>query len=126
MKILIVDDSPFMILVCRQTLEKAGYTVVGEAFDGEEAIEKAEIFEPHLVIMDIALPKVNGFEAAKVILNSLPETKILVISAIDEEWVQERSVAAGCTDFLAKPFGAAELIERVQRLADSTEGLKYG
>lgn len=126
MKIMIVDDSPFMTLVCRQALEKAGYDIVGEAYDGKEAIEKAISLKPDVVVMDIALPKVNGFEASKKILESAPGTFILVISAIDEDWVQENSALAGCSGFLAKPFDASALIEKVDGLKSSVEGLRYG
>ncbi|NQZ18259.1 MAG: response regulator [Bdellovibrionales bacterium] len=54
MKVLIVDDSSFITLFCRQALLKEGYEVVGEAYDGEEAVEKAFQLKPHLVLMDIA------------------------------------------------------------------------
>lgn len=126
MKVLIVDDSSFIILVCKQTLEKSGYEVVGEAYDGLEAVEKAQELKPDLIIMDIALPKKNGFEATEIILDFLPKTKILAVSAIDEEWVKEKAIQAGCFDFLAKPFETVQLLDAVERSKKSVGDLKYG
>jgi two-component system chemotaxis response regulator CheY len=126
MKIMIVDDSSFIILFCRQALEKSGFDVVGEAYDGIEAIEKAQELTPDVVIMDIALPKKNGFEATESILEQNPNTKILAISALDEDWIREKALKAGCFDFLAKPFEATQLINQMENLAGESEGLKYG
>ena len=126
MKVMIVDDSSFIILFCRQALEKSGFEIVAEAYDGSEAIEKAQQYKPDVVIMDIALPKKNGFEATESILEFNPSTKILAISALDEDWIREKALKAGCFDFLAKPFEAMQLISLVENLAQEAEGLKYG
>ncbi len=126
MKIMIVDDSSFIILFCRQALEKSGFNVVGEAYDGVEAVEKAQELNPDVVIMDIALPKKNGFEATESILELNPNTKILAISALDEDWIREKALKAGCFDFLAKPFEATQLINQMENLVGDSEGLKYG
>ena len=126
MKVLIVDDSSFIVLVCRQALEKSGYQVVGEAYDGFEAIGKAQELKPDLIIMDIAMPKKNGFEATKIIQEFLPKTKVLAISAIDEDWIKEKAIQAGCFDFLAKPFETIQLLDVVARAKDLAEDLKYG
>jgi two-component system, chemotaxis family, chemotaxis protein CheY len=126
MKALIVDDSSFIMLICRQTLEKAGIEVVGEAYDGLEAIEKASKLKPDLVILDIALPKKNGFEVSQYIHDILPETHILAISAIEEDWVKKKVLEAGCFNFLAKPFETSELINILNFLKSSKKELKYG
>lgn len=126
MKVLIVDDSSFIVLVCRQTLEKSGYQVVGEAYDGEDAVEKAMAFKPDLVIMDIALPKKNGFEATKEIQARLPKTKILAVSAVDEDMIKEQAISAGCFDFLSKPFESVELLDKIERIKSASGELKYG
>lgn len=127
MKVMIVDDSSFIVLVCRQALEKSGYQVVAEAYDGVEAVELAEKTQPDFIIMDIALPKKNGFEATMMIHEFLPKTKILAISAVDEDWVREKAIQSGCFDFLAKPFETITLISILDQLRDtSEESLKYG
>ncbi len=126
MKVLIVDDSSFVILVCRQALEKSGYEVVGEAYDGVSAVEMAESSQPDFVIMDIALPRKNGFEATQMIQEILPKVKVLAVSAIDEDWVRDKAIESGCFDFLPKPFDTIALISRLDEMKDSLGDLKYG
>ncbi len=126
MKVLIVDDSSFVILVCRQALEKSGYEVVGEAYDGISAIEMAEKTQPDFVIMDIALPKKNGFEATQLIQEILPKVKVLAISAVDEDWVRDKAIESGCFDFLPKPFDTVALVSCLDDAKDAHGGLKYG
>ena len=126
MRVLIVDDSSFITLFCRQALQKAGYEVVGEAYDGEEAVKMAFQHKPQLILMDIALPKKNGFEAAKAIMEKLPRTKIIAISALEEEWVGERYKQSGCVAFLAKPFDVKTLMENIEKIFDPDGELMYG
>lgn len=126
MKVLVVDDSSFIHLVCRQVLEKAGHEVVGQAYDGEEAIEKAQVTLPELIIMDIAMPKKNGLEATEAILEFLPTTKVIAVSAIDEDWLKEKADQVGCFAFLPKPFENKVLLGLVDKAADDEEELKYG
>jgi two-component system chemotaxis response regulator CheY len=126
MKVLIVDDSSFILLVCRQALERSGYEVVGEAEDGASAVEIAEQTRPDFVIMDIALPKKNGFEATQMIHEVLPKAKVLAISAVDEDWIRDKAIASGCFDFLPKPFDTVTLISLLDDAKDSQGDLKYG
>ena len=125
MKVMVVDDSSFILLICKQALEKSGYEVV-EALDGIEAVEKAQEHQPDFVIMDIALPKKNGFEATIMIQELLPKTKVLAISAIEEDWVKEKAIQSGCFDFLPKPFEAVHLLSLLDKAKDSSGDLKYG
>lgn len=126
MRVLIVDDSSFIILFCRLALTKAGYEVVGEAYDGEEAVEKALELKPNLILMDIALPKKNGFEAAQEIINKLPRTKVIAISALEESWLSEKCEQSGCDSFIPKPFDAKTLIEHIKSALGEDEELMYG
>ncbi len=126
MKVMIVDDSSFIQLVCRQALEKSGYQVVAEAYDGEEAVELAKNTQPDFVIMDIALPKKNGFEATLAIHEILPKAQVLGISAVDEDWIRDKAIESGCFDFLAKPFETLELIDIFDKVKASIGELKYG
>ena len=126
MKVLIVDDSSFITLFCRQALTKAGYEVVGEAYDGEEAVEKALALKPHLVLMDIALPKKNGFDASQIIMEKLPRTKIIAISALEEAWLSERCEQSSCVSYLTKPFDAKTLIDEIKKIFDEDGELMYG
>jgi len=126
MKILIVDDSSFINLIAKKSLKDAGYNVVGEAYDGLQAIEMAKSERPDIVIMDIALPKMNGLDASKKILENNPEIKILAMSALDEDWIEEQSLANGCISFLRKPFHAKDLVDTVGSIAPEMEVRKHG
>lgn len=126
MKVLLVDDSSFINLIARKALKDSGYDVVGEAYDGVQACEIAEKMAPDIVIMDIALPKMNGLQASQRILKAQPHIKILAMSALDEDWVKEQSLASGCISFLRKPFHAQDLVEAVRELGHPREYLKHG
>lgn len=123
-KILIVDDSSFIILVCRQILEKSGYEVIADSYDGIDAVEKACLLKPDIILMDIALPLQNGIEATKKILQALPNTKILAMSAVNEDWLKDKAIEAGCYAFLAKPFDPEQLIAYIEQSKERE--LKYG
>jgi len=126
LNIYLIDDSSFINLVCRQALSKSGHKILGESYDGEDGVKSVLAMKPDLVIMDIALPKKNGIEATIEILKSQPDLKIIAISALEEEWVEERVRAAGCIDFLKKPFTAEELVDKVTHVLGNEEELKYG
>ena len=126
MKVLIVDDSSFIVLICRQALDKTDHEIVGEAYDGEKAIDLASKYAPDLILMDIALPKKNGFEATSAILEVLPNTKVLAISALDDDWVRDKAIEAGCYDILNKPFEAKDLVAKVEQANQESGDLKYG
>ncbi|MEM7647266.1 MAG: response regulator [Pseudomonadota bacterium] len=127
MRILIVDDSSYICLFCRQVLSRLGnYEIVGECHDGIEAVNQAVNFSPDLVIMDVALPRKNGLEAAELIIQTNPNTKVLAISAVDEDWVKDKAIESGCYAFLAKPFDHNQLIEYVEKANSESEERKYG
>ena len=92
MKIMIVDDSTYMCLFCRQILTEAGYEVVGEAHDGVSATSQAMVLEPDVILMDMALPKKNGMEAAELILQNQANVKIIAMSAIEEDWIGQKAI----------------------------------
>ncbi|MCB0377151.1 MAG: response regulator [Bdellovibrionales bacterium] len=126
MKVMIVDDSSFIMLVCKQALTAGGHEVVGEAFDGEEAISLAKTCDPDIILMDIALPKKNGLEATAEILKYTPHVKVIAISALDEPWVKEKTQQVGCFSFLAKPFDAKALLQAIADTVTSEGDVRYG
>ncbi len=126
MKVLIVDDSSFIHLVCKQAFEKAGHTVLDGAFDGEEAVEKARDLQPDVIVMDIAMPKKNGFEATVLIKEFAPDVPVIAVSAVDEDWIRDKAIEAGCFDFLPKPFETLKLIALTEGAFQDGGELKYG
>lgn len=115
-KILIVDDAMFMRKLMGDILTKAGYDVVAEAGNGEEAYIKYKEHRPDLVTMDITMPDVNGIEGVKLITGEFPDAKVLMCSAMGQEGMVIDSVKAGAKGFIVKPFVADKVIAEVQKL----------
>jgi two-component system chemotaxis response regulator CheY len=116
--VLIVDDARFMRNIMRNILEEAGYTVLGEAENGREAIKMAKKFCPTLITMDILMPDMDGITSMKEILKTQPETKVIMCTAVNEVEKIEESMKSGAKDFISKPFSkdvALNTIERVMR-----------
>jgi len=115
-KILVVDDSRTALLMEREILEKrAAYQCV-TAVDGQEAVEKAQQERPDLVLMDVVMPRMNGFEACK-IMRQHPTTReipIVLVTTRGEETYMEAGFQSGCNDYVTKPVDGAELLALVQ------------
>ena len=113
--ILICDDAAFMRMMIKDILSKNGYNVVGEAENGAVAVEKYSELKPDLVLMDIRMPEMNGLDATRIIKEINHNTPVIALSAYAfEENIQEAK-AAGCDEFLAKPFRVEDLIDLVRR-----------
>jgi len=115
-KILIVDDAMFMRKLLRDILNKAGYEVVAEAGNGQEAYDKFKEHQPDLVTMDITMPEYSGIEGTKMIIADYPDAKILMCSAMGQEGMVIDSVKAGARGFIVKPFVGDKVIAEVQKL----------
>jgi DNA-binding NarL/FixJ family response regulator len=109
--IVVADDHVIVRRGLRGLLEQEpGWSVVGEAGDGREAIEKAKNLQPHLMILDITMPELNGLDAIPRILKVAPSTRILVLSMHDEEELIHRSLRAGAGGYVLKSDTAASLL----------------
>jgi len=115
LRVLIVDDQDSIRELLRRQLEKMGHTVVGKAVNGLQAIELTESLQPDIVVMDIEMPKMDGLEATRIILDKSPRPVVLLTSHEDPEMVR-RASQAGAGAYLLKPPGADE-IERTMIIA---------
>ena len=115
-KILVVDDAMFMRKLLSDILTKAGFEVVGEAGDGQEAYQKYKELLPDLVTMDITMPEVTGIEGVKMIVKDFPDAKVLMCSAMGQEGMVIDSVKSGAKGFIVKPFVPEKVIAEVQKL----------
>jgi len=115
-RILIVDDEVFFRKVLRDVLEKIGFTVVGEAGDGSEAVEKYRTLRPHVVIMDIYMPDKNGIDATKEMVALDKNARVLIASASDFDSDTEAALAAGAKAILMKPFVPREVYDTIKRV----------
>ncbi len=117
-KVLIVDDEKYVRMGIKGDTDWSliGCEVVGEASNGEEALEVAESTRPDLVISDIRMPRMDGIELAENLLDKYPETKIIFLTAYSEFEYARQAVRLGVSDYLLKPFQDGELEGAIQRL----------
>lgn len=112
MRILIVDDIPFVRKAMNQILTRLGHEVVGEATNGREAIDLYVQTQPDFVLMDLAMPLMNGIEATRQIMKINPQANVVILSSLTQENLISEAILAGAKDYVVKPFEASE-VERV-------------
>ena len=113
MRILVAEDETIIRLDLRGLLERAGYDVVAEARDGEEAVELARSEQPDLAIMDVKMPRLDGIEAARRILNERP-IPIVMLTAYGQDELVSRALEAGVFGYLVKPFREQDLLPAIR------------
>ena len=114
--VLVCDDAVFMRTMVSDILSQAGFTVVGEAENGKQAVEKYQQLKPDLVTMDIIMPEMGGIEAVKKITQMDPGARILMCSAMGQQALVQEALQAGARDFVVKPFQPRRVLEAVQRV----------
>lgn len=114
--ILIVDDLAFIKMVLRDILEKAGFRVVGEASNGEEAIRLYEEKKPDVVLMDITMPGMDGLTALKRIRALDPEARIIICSALGQQRLIVQAIQLGAKDFIVKPAQPQRVISALKKV----------
>lgn len=116
-RLVIVDDAPFIREVLRHIFAKTEIEVVAEAVDGEEAITVITREKPHVVLMDIVMPRKSGIEAAAAISKEFPLIKIIACSTVDQNSMVMRALEAGCCNYVTKPFTAEVVLKAVRNAA---------
>lgn len=117
-RVLIVDDHEVVRRGTRELLERAeGIAVVGEAQDGDEAVEKVARFQPDVVLMDVSMPRMGGTEATKQIKKSSPKTAVLALSAYDDDQYVFALLEAGAAGYLLKNVRGPQLVDAVMQVA---------
>jgi two-component system chemotaxis response regulator CheY len=111
--ILIVDDSLYMRTVIKDALEEAGYEIVGQAANGEAAIDMAMELQPDLITLDNILPDMIGTDILAVYKDEGLESEVIMISAVGQQSVIEQGMELGATDYIVKPFTPEQLVEAV-------------
>src|SRR5579859_1111563 len=114
--VLVADDNDVAQRLCKRVLEKAGYSVL-TAVDGLQAVDVAMKQHPSMILMDVAMPGIDGLEAMRRIKAAIPTMPIVIASAHSMASDRERFLAAGADNVLSKPFRLADLISIVQKLA---------
>ena len=133
MRILVAEDETIIRLDLKDLLERAGFEVVAEAKDGEEAVALARSAEPDLALMDVKMPRLDGIEAARRILDERP-IPIVMLTAYGQQELVARAAEAGVFGYLVKPFREQDLLpaihtararhEELQALREEAESLQ--
>jgi DNA-binding NarL/FixJ family response regulator len=110
MRVLLVDDHALVRNGIASLLKANDIDVVGEASDGLEALEKARQLKPDLILMDIMMPRCNGLEATRLIKAEMPEIKIIILTASDDDEALSEAVKSGAEGYLSKVFGAEKFL----------------
>ncbi len=116
-RILIADDNPTNVELLEVFLTDVDCEIA-TAVDGRDTLDKVAQFQPDVILLDIMMPKISGFEVCKRV-KSDPKTRdimVLMVTALNEDGDIERAVAAGCDDFLSKPINKLELLKRVENM----------
>lgn len=119
--VLVVDDSVYMRTVIKDALSEAGFNVVGEAENGEKAIDQALDLEPDLITLDNILPDMLGMDVLKVIKEEELESKVIMISAVGQQSVVEEGLSIGADEYIVKPFTNEQLLESVNKILGITQ-----
>ena len=114
--VLVADDNEVAQRLCKRVLEKAGYGVLIAA-DGLQAVDAALNQHPSMILMDVAMPGIDGLEAMRRIKTAMPGMPIVIASAHSMASDRERFLASGADKVLSKPFRLADLISIVEQLA---------
>jgi AmiR/NasT family two-component response regulator len=112
-RVLIAEDETIIRLDLRNLLERAGFEVCAEARDGEEAVELARQTQPEVAVLDVKMPRLDGIEAARRILDERP-IPIVMLTAYGQEELVSRAIEAGVFGYLVKPFREQDLLPAIQ------------
>ncbi len=117
-KMLLVDDDPLVRRSLRMMLELHDIPVVGEATNGEEAIDAAVKLKPTMVLMDVNMPKMDGIQAAKLIKSKLPFIHVIILTVHNEHSKVVQAIRDGCSAYVLKDSSPEQLIEVVESVAE--------
>jgi DNA-binding response OmpR family regulator len=118
-KILAVDDEPNILMSLEFILEMEGYEV-HTARDGEEALEVAERVRPDLILLDVNMPRKDGYEVCRIIRErvNMTGTKVIMLTAKGQTLEKKKGLEVGADDYVTKPFSAEDLLEKIRTMTD--------
>ncbi|MFZ6820431.1 response regulator [Undibacterium sp. Ji22W] len=114
--VLIVDDNDVTRETLRVILRHDGYNVVGEALDGDSALEMATRLKPDIILLDVIMPKVNGIEALKSIRMVMKDVFVLMVTSNTDQDIVAEAVKSGISGYIIKPFNAKKVLDTVQNV----------
>ena len=114
-RVLVVDDAAFMRKMVSDALAKGGHEVVGEAGNGNEAIQRYQELRPEVTTLDITMPEKDGLAALQEIVAFDPGAKVVMCSALGQESKVLESIKLGAKDFVVKPFQADRVLSAIEK-----------
>ncbi|MFO0897532.1 MAG: response regulator [Pirellulales bacterium] len=117
--LLITDDAMIIREMIKDAVTPAGWSVVGEAANGKQAVERYLDLRPDVVTLDLVMPEFDGLYALRGIRAADPEARILVLSALDQTPVLKEAFALGASDFICKPFDREALLQTLEMLYEA-------
>jgi two-component system, chemotaxis family, chemotaxis protein CheY len=119
-RIVVVDDSFYMRTMLKNMLTDAGYEVVGEAANGQTALDLVRETSPDLVTLDVILPDNTGLSVLKGIKQYKPDVKVIMVSAVGQEVIVNEALEIGAQAYVVKPFSEEKVLEAIQGLFQET------
>lgn len=117
LRIILAEDHTIVLEGLRSLLEKEGFDIVGEAQDGRLAVELAKKLKPDIAILDIAMPALNGIDAAREILRASPDTRTILLTIHDSNQYVVEALRAGVSGYLLKTRAASDLIQAIKEVS---------
>jgi two-component system chemotaxis response regulator CheY len=114
-KVLIVDDASVVRMIIKGILEANGFQIVGEAKNGNEALDKYRELKPDAVTMDIIMPEADGIQGLRNILGFDKKAKVIMVTAIDQRESLMDAIKAGASDYIVKPFEDERVVTAVKK-----------
>ncbi len=114
-RVLVVDDAKVVRMIIKVILEASGFTIVGEAENGHEALGKYKELKPDVVTMDIIMPEVDGIQGLKNILAFDKHAKVIMVTGIDQRESLMEAIRAGASDYIVKPFEDERVVVAVKK-----------
>jgi len=117
LRIILAEDHTIVLEGLRALLEKEGFEIVGEAQDGRSAVELAAKFKPDIAILDIAMPALNGVDAAREILRASPDTRTILLTIHEDNQYVVEALRAGVSGYLLKTKAASDLVQAIKEVS---------
>lgn len=118
-RLLVVDDAMIIRELIKEAASDAGFEIVGEAANGQDAIERFQELRPDVVTLDLVMPKYDGLHALDGILALDPHAKVIVVSALEQTTILKDAFRKGATDFITKPFDKKLLVATIKNVVGS-------
>ncbi len=118
-KVLIVDDASVARLMIKRILTQNGFTIIGEAINGKDALVKYKELKPDIVTMDMIMPEADGIQATKDIIAFDENAKVVIVSGIDQKEMLAQAINAGASSYIVKPFESDRVISTLNEVLNN-------